>query len=727
MNDILPIVAELDPDNFVSIIEKDLGDKKVTLDLLTPIDGSIFGSRNYRVGLLRALETLAWSRKYYNRVADILATLSEREIDDNWSNKPINSLMSLFRSWLPQTTVDLASRKATLERVWRNHSKIGWDIASSELTERFHRASPNSTPTFRDFAHGHQRVNSDEVYDFRRHCFELCLHLPNPTKENLSDLLEIVGLMTGKDQQVFWDKAIFWAETANDESRLFLRDTLRRRTRSRFAAKRKRETGKHAFDEKRANELYEALKPRDEVANILWLFNDYCIEYGQEEDLEGDWNDRQERILETRKTTYATLLQNGGLAAVTDLVGRCGAPSVVGNAFAANQPNLSNFIDVCCHLIKNCQENEPVRSFLYGAMHHTSLSRLEIYAALDKSSQNDLLKWAALGSPFEAATWDALKTYPGIEESYWANIPSRWASDGKEAARAARKFLSVERPAAAFEVLSREFKDVEATLVAEVLDEMSKSEVSDTHQGMLGYNLEKAFGVLKDSDLIPFDRLLVLEYRYLIELQETKYGIPSIEKSIANDPTSFIQALSFIYRRDDDGQDPEGYGSNEKLRPGFSREMYRFFDKWNYIPGQDQAIEEKKAQTLSAWIDTAVNLGEAIARRKIVLSTIGELIGKSANPDGDLWPPQWVADAIEPRMDKDMARGFYFGKRNSRGVHDFTAGHEERRIGEGFQYAADFYRSTHPKLCIALEQLVDSYNFDSKQNKQRGELMKRVE
>ena len=76
-------------------------------------------------------------------------------------------------------------------------------------------------------------------------------------------------------------------------------------------------------------------------------------------------------------------------------------------------------------------------------------------------------------------------------------------------------------------------------------------------------------------------------------------------------------------------------------------------------------------------------------------------------------------------MDKDMTRGFYLGKRNSRSVHGFTSGHEERRIAEGFQYAADFYRSTHPKLCITLEQLVDSYNFDSQQNKQRGELMKR--
>ena len=78
-------------------------------------------------------------------------------------------------------------------------------------------------------------------------------------------------------------------------------------------------------------------------------------------------------------------------------------------------------------------------------------------------------------------------------------------------------------------------------------------------------------------------------------------------------------------------------------------------------------------------------------------------------------------------MDEEMISGFYVGKRNSRGVHGFTSGGEERRLAEGFQYAADFYRSSHPKVCIALERLVESYNYESKQNKQRGELMKRIE
>lgn len=727
VNDILPIVAELDPDNFVSILEKDLADKKVTFSLLTPIDASIFGSRNYRTGLLWALETLAWSPKYYTRVADILATLSTQEIDDNWVNKPINTLMSLFRSWLPQTTVDLASRKTTFDRIWDNHPEIAWNIASSEVIERFSSASPNSTPAFRDFAHGYQRVTNADVYEFRRYCFELCLGDPSPTAEKLSDLLDIVDLMADEDEIVFWDKAISWAKNADDEARLFLRDTLRRRTRSRFAAKRKREKGEHTFDEAKANELYEALKPRDQVADILWLFKDYWVEHGQEEDLDEDWKDRDERVRVMRKTIFETLFKNEGLDTISELVERCGAPHVVGNAFADNEPSLSDFVEVCRYLLENCEEESAIQSFLSGAMHRTNLCREEIYKSLSSHSKSDLLKWAAIGSPFEAMTWDALKAYPNIEKKYWKNARSRWANDGMEAARAAREFLDAGRPAAAFEVLSREFKDVDATLVEEVLDEMSKSDVSDTDRGMLGHNLEKAFEALRDSDLIPFERLLALEYRYLTALQETRYGIPSVEKSIETDPTSLIQALSFIYRRDDDGKDPEGYGSNEELRPGFGAAMYRFLNKWNYIPGQDEVSEAEKAETLSAWIDRAFKLGKAIARGKITSSKIGEIVGKSAAADGDLWPAQWIADALEPRMDDEMISGFYVGKRNSRGVHGFTSGGEERRLAEGFQYAADFYRSSHPKLCIALEKLAESYAFDSKRDKQRGELKKRVE
>ncbi|WP_316679649.1 hypothetical protein, partial [Ralstonia chuxiongensis] len=49
------------------------------------------------------LEGLARNSDLLPRTALVLARLASIEINDNWVNKPINPLESIFRAWMPQT------------------------------------------------------------------------------------------------------------------------------------------------------------------------------------------------------------------------------------------------------------------------------------------------------------------------------------------------------------------------------------------------------------------------------------------------------------------------------------------------------------------------------------------------------------------------------------------------------------------------------------------------
>ena len=107
----LPQFAEAAPDTFLSILESDLDseDPKIAA-LFVPADTGVFGDCP-RTGMLWALELLAWKPERLTRVASVLAKLCAWKIDDNWANKPMGTLKSIFRFWMPQTAATVDQRK----------------------------------------------------------------------------------------------------------------------------------------------------------------------------------------------------------------------------------------------------------------------------------------------------------------------------------------------------------------------------------------------------------------------------------------------------------------------------------------------------------------------------------------------------------------------------------------------------------------------------------------
>jgi hypothetical protein len=94
----LPTYAEAAPDEFLSILERDLKSKDpAVLGLLRPAATGVFEHPS-RTGLLWALEGLSWNPVTLPRAASILAQLAQVEINDNWVNKPTHSLESVFRA-----------------------------------------------------------------------------------------------------------------------------------------------------------------------------------------------------------------------------------------------------------------------------------------------------------------------------------------------------------------------------------------------------------------------------------------------------------------------------------------------------------------------------------------------------------------------------------------------------------------------------------------------------
>src|SRR4051812_15957569 len=83
LNDVLPILAEAAPTEFLGAVENSLRSTPCSFDGVFAQEGAAFSGSNYMTGLLWALEGLAWDPDQLTRVVVILGELSARDPGGN--------------------------------------------------------------------------------------------------------------------------------------------------------------------------------------------------------------------------------------------------------------------------------------------------------------------------------------------------------------------------------------------------------------------------------------------------------------------------------------------------------------------------------------------------------------------------------------------------------------------------------------------------------------------
>ena len=80
----------------------------------------------------------------------ILGRLALIPLPDNWGNSPINSLLNIFRSWLPRTRATLSQRIAALDQLIRQQPDIAFSVLKRLVNTQFDMANSQPGPTWRD-------------------------------------------------------------------------------------------------------------------------------------------------------------------------------------------------------------------------------------------------------------------------------------------------------------------------------------------------------------------------------------------------------------------------------------------------------------------------------------------------------------------------------------------------------------------------------------------------
>ena len=708
----LPGYAEAAPDEFLSLLEEDLAQSEPALqELLKPTGPGLF-SHPSRTGLLWALERLAWNPRTLTRVVLVLGRLSQTRINDNWVNKPINSLYAIFRSWLPQTAAPLDDRIKALNVLCRQFPDIGWKVCLKQFTHNNTIGHFSERPRWRtDAAGAGHGVLRREQNEFLRKALDLALAWPKHDGVTLGNLVNHLEYMPNEAQTSIWSLVDNWSRTeTDDKAKAVLRERIRRTFLTRDGRLLKvemRDMARHACDK---------LAPRDPIVRHAWLFENAWVEMTADEAHDGhlDFEMRNKQIHESRTAAMAEIWSASGLDGALALLANCDAWTVgrYTGCCTVEQRTAADALRTCLAAGTGPDEkiDDFMRGFLYSVDENTRSALISTLAPTCSIDQSVRLFNCA---PFRGQTWRLLDLQDRrVKNEYWrVALPVLARFTESETAEIIDRLLEAGRPRAAFFAVRFEWGKVETSrlkrLMAAVIN-VNAEPASDYK--IESYRFSEALDSLDGRPGVTVDEMAQLEFACVEALDDGKHGIPNLERKLCESPQLFVQILALLFRRADDGQDPLEWQAHDQKRCASA--AYRLLRKAARIPGTDSA-GKVDFHTLDNWVNETRRLCREHGRSVIGDQQIGQLLSRAPLEEDGSWPCRSVCEVIEAIGSQEIGSGFEIGVYNGRGVVSRgldEGGAQERVLSGKYRSWAQRRAFDYPYVAGILERIASSYD-----------------
>lgn len=716
--DNLPLYSEAAPETFLSIIQADLDSPEPqSLALMRPMGDAVFG-RSPRTGLLWALENLAWSDELLIPTVLVLGRLAERSIEDNLVNKPIGSLSSIFRSWMPQTSANLEHRKAALAKLAEKHPSVAWQICVEQFSRHSDIGHHSHKPRWRPDGHGYGNpITVGERNEFALYAFRLAANWPHHTRETIGDLVANLDALEGSLKLEVWDKVDAWTETAEESDRAWLREKIRVSAFSRRAVKRRRGASKEKSDD-RARQAYDRLQPRNPILRHEWLFRKSWVEESWDEITaeDFDYRKRDERIAALRKEAVREVFETGGADAVLQLAEMGEASHNVGWSLAKLFMEEDRPLDT---VLLSLAQGDPLISsraqVISGALTGSGEAGASLLRTLIASFAPEEAVPLLVLAPFERSTWDLVDELgEEVKQRYWKEIEPGWNRDSEDLAYAVAQLVAAGRPRAAFAFARFDLKELPPEALYKLLGEITHSAEPPKTYMLDAHYIHEAFDLLNASGQFSTDAMSGLEFHYIDVFDREDGRLVNLEKRIETQPDLFVQAVAFAYKRDDGGEDPpELRALDEDHRSNRALASYKLLQNLRRVPsaGEDGV---PNARRLLEWIEQVRAGCTALARTTMGDQSLGKLLSHAPAADDEVWPCVPVRDVLEQVLNEHIDTGLHIALYNARGAHwQGEGGEQERAIAAKYSSWAKAMEYTHPRVAAFLRSMEKSYIRDA--------------
>ncbi|MEY9124252.1 HigA family addiction module antitoxin [Bradyrhizobium yuanmingense] len=744
----LPTYAEAAPDEFLTIIERDLRSvEPAVFGLLRPVDAGVFGHSPSRTGLLWALEGLSWSPVTLPRAANILAQLSQIEIKDNWVNKPMHSLESVFRAWMPQTAANARERVELMKKLAQKFPDVAWKICVAQFSTHSRVGDYSHKPRWRPdgYGFGEPLPTWGPINEFVHEMVETALTWENHSLGMLCDLVDRLPSLIEADQNRVWALIQAWAKNrASDDDKAAMREKVRVATLSRRAAVRAKKGGAPSNFAVAGKAAYKALEPSDLLNKHAWLFRNTWIEESADEieNIERiDYAAREERIQSLRAEALREIREQRGLGAFLELAERGNAAWVIGVVAASllSQQELQELLLLALRpILASKQEPHACRNVIGGALRTFvgNGDKLEaLITGVAKGLSEDEIVSLIVLAPYGRKTWELVERLSGAAQAkYWSSVTPYWIHNSdSENNQSVEMLLKANRPRAAFSCIQLEPHKLDAQVLFDLMSAMVQGgEDQPGHYLLEHYHVEEAFKHLNNSSTLTLDQKAGLEFAYIDVLARSWdsrdcYGIPNLERYVEAHPELFAQAVSWAYKRKDGAPDPAELEVSPDRIKTMAEGGYKLLDALERIPGHND-LGELQANRLAKWVATVRQQCAEAGRAEVADICIGKVLSHAAVGKDGVWPCEPVRDVMEDIQSEPMMNGTHTGVYNSRGVHiRGEGGDQERDLAEKYRRWGAALQISHPFVSSRLLMtLANTYDHEASREDTAARIRRRM-
>lgn len=706
----LPALAEASPNSFLSAVERSLArpDCPVGELIRETSDAGGFGGRCWHAGLLWALETLGWAPQRLAKVSIILADLEQIPGGGNWANTASASLVSLFRSWFPQTAATVAQRIEVLDLLAERRPDAAFGLLGSLLKIGHDVASHTHRPRWRDDDAGAgQGATRGERNKVLQACAKRLIAMAEGNPIRVGKLVDKLAMLDGDLLGQALSTLVRIGQTLeDDEQRSTLRDILRRKIHWHLNYD-DADDAEHKL--KPLTDAYAALEPADLAFRHAWLFK-------------SGWPDLPIRASrqEQREAEIATAWCVGAVTEVFERVGWEGLERLalvsgggwnVGRCIPEHlMPSDDAAAWVTSQVSANIGDGDIEQ--LAGALLHRqgSPTVLEHVLSILGSNPNleQLVRILVL-APENEQTWQFAEKF-GVAEKYWAKCRGEiWRRSGFELSfeLAISKLVAAKRPRTAFAILHGDFSAISADVLALILEQILLGDEPNVPL-QDSYHFGQAIKHIEQAADFPRDRLIRLEFAILPLLGYFRQHEASVlNQAVMSDPTMFAEVISLAFRPRT-GERPELDAGQQAA----AERAWHLLNECEVQPGTNES-GETDTKTFSEFVVATQEICRANDRIDVCNISLGEIIARGPTGADGVFPFEPARPVLDADENAKMLQGFHTGCFNKRGVVSRSmddGGAQERDLSATYRGHSVAPATSFPRLSAALEGLAQTYD-----------------
>jgi len=712
LNNLLPILAEAAPDEYLNAIETHLQRSPSPITELFSEEGDALYGGTYSMGIRWSLETLAWEEQYLVRVCIALARISSSDGGSKSNANFEDSIATILLPWLPQTTASIDKRKVSVNTLLKEFPEVAWRILFVLLPGKHQTSHGTHKPSWRDSipVEWDKKVSQK---DYLKQCSYFAKILVSMALDDIDKITELVSNLNNIPQPSF-DKVLEYLSSNEimqkpEEQRLMVWRKLVGFTSDhrRFS---EADWTLNSETVSRIEEIAAKLAPANPLNLHKRLFDNGAWHlFGKL----GSWEETDKIVQKHRKKALKEILNYGGMDAIIQF-----SESVDNSNDIGHLLSVMEYDEAEVALLPRCLDPDKTvlvnlaRGYVYNRQYRHKWEWVDKFAQTKWSIAQKAQFLAFL--PFTKETWNrAEKWLGGSEKEYWIRTNTFNPDDNEDIGSGIDKLIKYGRPEAAIQLLSdklhrKQYLD-KSRSIKSLFALLAPHEEIDPPSSMTRHNIHSLIQALQNDPDTSFDELYELEWSYLSILDRYSAAMPqSLEKGLASDPSFFCEILRMLYRSEKDAKSDREPSEQEKAN---ASNAWKLFGNWRIPPGmqEDGSFSEEQ---FSKWLEDVKEKSAESGHLDRALYRIGEVLFYCpSEPDG-LWINQTVAEALNNLDAENMREGFYIRVHNSRGAHTVDpTGKPERELAQQYRKKADDIENAgYYRFAITLRDVAESYD-----------------